>query len=49
MDYLLCISFGTWTTIDREERLRTKKDSSTSDTSVLCTHDRDLLIPIKAN
>ena len=25
------------------------KDGLTSDTSILCTRDRDLLIPIKAN
>ena len=25
------------------------EDGATSDTSILCTHDRDLLIPIKAN
>ena len=25
------------------------EDGATFDTSILCTHDRDLLIPIKAN
>ena len=32
-----------------EAEKKKNKDSSTSDTSILCTRDRDLWIPIKAN
>ena len=43
------VLIGTWMTMDRGEA--EDEDSSMSDTSILCTRDRDhdLLIPIKAN